>query len=77
MSEIDFDFATRDDCLQQMVPSDLRRIVKERDRLRDEKSDLVKALSYAFNYTCDDSDVTYDEVKWARQVLRNMKGEQE
>lgn len=28
---IDFDFATRDDCLDKMVPSDLRQLVRERD----------------------------------------------
>jgi len=32
--DIDFDFACRDDCLERMVPSDLRQLVAERDRYR-------------------------------------------
>ena len=32
--KIDFAFACRDDCLDRMVPSDLRALVKERDALR-------------------------------------------
>ncbi len=31
--KIDFDFACRDDCLDLMVPSDLRKLVAERDTL--------------------------------------------
>jgi hypothetical protein len=34
MNEITFDFACRDDCLDKIVPSDLRQLVAERDRLR-------------------------------------------
>lgn len=34
MSEITFEFACMDDCLDKMVPSDLRQLVAERDRLR-------------------------------------------
>jgi len=33
MSDITFEFATHDDCLDKMVPSDLRVLVAERDRL--------------------------------------------
>ena len=32
--KIDFAFACRDDCLERMVPSDLRALVRERDDLR-------------------------------------------
>ena len=32
--EITFEFACRDDCLGKMVPSDLRQVVAERDRLK-------------------------------------------
>jgi hypothetical protein len=32
---IDFNFATKDDCLDKMVPSDLRQLVRERDKLRE------------------------------------------
>ena len=31
---ITFEFATHDDCLDKMVPSDLRVLVSERDELR-------------------------------------------
>lgn len=34
MSDITFDFACRDDCLERLVPSDLRKLVAERDALR-------------------------------------------
>lgn len=44
MSEIDFEFARRDDCLDRMVPSDLRRIVSERDHLRGQARYLVRCL---------------------------------
>jgi len=30
---IDFEFACRDDCLEHMIPSDLRQSVSERDQL--------------------------------------------
>ena len=33
MSDITFEFATHDDCLDKLVPSDLRALVAERDRL--------------------------------------------
>ena len=39
--EITFDFATRDDCLDQMVPSDLRALVSERDTLQAENERLL------------------------------------
>lgn len=34
---IDFDFACQDDCLDKMVPSDLRALISERDRLKDDQ----------------------------------------
>lgn len=42
---IDFDFATRDDCLDRMVPSDLRQLVAERDRLRAKYDELIMQVS--------------------------------
>lgn len=33
-NEISFELATQDDCLEKMVPSDLRQIIAERDQLR-------------------------------------------
>lgn len=38
MSDITFNFACRDDCLESMVPSDLRKLVAERDSLRQKQS---------------------------------------
>lgn len=37
---ITFEFACQDDCLDKMVPSDLRKIVRERDELRAERDQL-------------------------------------
>jgi hypothetical protein len=34
MNEITMEFARQDDCLDNMVPSDLRQLIGERDRLR-------------------------------------------
>lgn len=39
---IDFDFACQDDCLDRMVPSDLRTLVAERDRLQSRLDELEK-----------------------------------
>jgi DNA repair exonuclease SbcCD ATPase subunit len=39
-----FEFATRDDCLKQMVPSDLRGVIAERDELRAQVAELEKSL---------------------------------
>lgn len=41
--DITFDFACRDDCLNHMVPSDLRKIVSERDALRAFAQDVMRA----------------------------------
>ena len=40
MSDITFEFATHDDCLDKMVPSDLRVLVAERDRLIERNREL-------------------------------------
>ena len=41
---ITFEFATQDRCLDMMVPSDLRMLVGERDRLLEQVADLTKKL---------------------------------
>jgi len=38
--KIDFAFACRDDCLERMVPSDLRMLVGERDLAQGQVGDL-------------------------------------
>lgn len=43
--EVTFDFAYRDDCLDRMVPSDLRALVAERDRLRAELAEAKEAVA--------------------------------
>ncbi len=40
--EITFDFACQDDCLDKMVPSDLRQVVSEREQLRSRAAMLEK-----------------------------------
>lgn len=39
---ITFGFACRDDCLDQLVPSDLRQLVAERDELQRVLSEIAK-----------------------------------
>jgi len=41
---ITFEFATQDDCLDKMVPSDLRTLVAERDSAQKEVKRLQKFL---------------------------------
>lgn len=41
---IDFDFATQDDCLDKMVPSDLMGLVVERDQLQEQVDSLRDSL---------------------------------
>lgn len=43
--EVTFDFACRDDCLDRMVPSDLRALVAERDRLRAELAEAKETVA--------------------------------
>jgi hypothetical protein len=38
--KITFEFATQDDCLDRMVPSDLRVLVAQRDRLQARMAEL-------------------------------------
>ena len=42
---IDFDFACRDDCLDRMVPSDLRKLLGEISRLKEALKDTHVALA--------------------------------
>ena len=42
---IDFDFACRDDCLDKMVPSDLRQIIGQRDRALARIKELEKEVA--------------------------------
>jgi hypothetical protein len=54
--EITYKFATRDDCLDCMVPSDLREVVVERDKLRDLVDELLDHIRNKPNFngfTCD------------------------
>lgn len=44
---IDYGFACQDDCLDKMVPSDLRKLVAERDVLQNEREALKAELDAA------------------------------
>jgi len=45
--KITFEFATQDDCLDRMVPSDLRVLVAQRDRLQAQVAQLYNLIKYA------------------------------
>lgn len=47
--EITFEFACRDDCLDNIAPSDLRNLVSERDRLKARITALEAALNAIVN----------------------------
>lgn len=77
MSEIDFYFATRDDCLQRMVPSDLRAIISERDKLREEKNELLKALDEVTDFWCVGAEApSPEELEPYVKIIAKAKGEQ-
>jgi hypothetical protein len=44
VSEITFEFATQDDCLDRMVPSELRQLVAERDQLRQQLASAHESI---------------------------------
>lgn len=50
--ELTFEFACRDDCLNRMVPSDLRSIIAQRDQLRVALKD-ARAKIYEWQTGCD------------------------
>ena len=52
MSDITFEFATHDDCLDKMVPSDLRQLVAERDRLLEA---IESVANYKYNRDSDEA----------------------
>lgn len=45
MMNITFEFACQDDCLDKMVPSDLRKLVNERDQLKADNAVLAEAAT--------------------------------
>lgn len=54
MTDITFEQACDDRCLEKLVPSDLRQLVAERDRLVDEaekRDELIAELVDALNFT--------------------------
>ena len=62
--EITFEFACRDDCLGKMVPSDLRQVVAERDRLRERNEALEKDFAY-HSELCTIQQARIDELEGA------------
>lgn len=72
---ITFDFATKDDCLDKMVPSDLRQLVserdhaiKERDALAAQVGTLRSALDSVVNYKFGE---TYAHMLPAKKALES------
>jgi len=83
---IEFEFAKRDDCLDQMVPSDLRHLVVERDMavsIAESRyrtiSGLVAALELAAYYDDCTKDPILNMPKMLRAVvdaaLKQARGE--
>lgn len=74
-NDIDLDFACRDDCLDQMVPSDLRQLVAERDRLRGKVASLID------NSTTVEGTTSGDMECWCLRVdektYRAVKGDKD
>ncbi|WP_236080515.1 hypothetical protein [Pseudomonas aeruginosa] len=58
MSEkIDMEFARRDDCLERMVPSDLRLLISERDKAEAEAQALREEVARAEQHRNDQADL--------------------
>ena len=62
MNEITFEFACRDDCLDKMVPSDLRQLVAERDSLR-----ARLAENEALQAECEKLRKDAERYRWLRE----------
>lgn len=62
--EVTFDFACRDDCLDRMVPSDLRALVAERDRLRAELAKAKEAIA------AEREDMAFDKMSLFAEIER-------
>jgi len=70
MSDITFEFATHDDCLDKMVPSDLRGLVGERDRLIERNRELEsQAESAPAPETGSVPNLTRLKARWQDEAL--------
>lgn len=74
--EITFDFATRDDCLERMVPSDLRMLIAERDQLREKVADYDLIRKLIRLYEDDFDDATQFRPAWVRGLIERIKARQ-
>jgi len=66
MSKITMEFARQDDCLDKMVPSDLRLLVGERDALSAQVEVLRRSILKAYNHQLN---VGYDNQRGVSEVF--------
>ncbi|MGC7043114.1 hypothetical protein ACP0I1_22325 [Pseudomonas aeruginosa] len=81
MSEkIDMEFARRDDCLERMVPSDLRLLISERDKAEAETQALREEVARAEQHRNDQADLIVSlrtEVAALRMARDDLKLERD
>ncbi|HHW2794420.1 TPA: hypothetical protein ACUUDJ_001006 [Pseudomonas aeruginosa] len=81
MSEkIDMEFARRDDCLERMVPSDLRLLISERDKAEAEAQALREEVARAEQHRNDQADLIVSlrtEVAALRMARDDLKLERD
>lgn len=78
MTDITYELACKDDCLDMLVPSDLRKLVIERDRLRAEldalKSQAPIAYMYEYTWPMDGSPFwRRDSQEWYGQQAKSSR----
>ena len=71
--EITFEFATHDDCLDKMVPSDLRIIVSERDQLRARNAELEAEVERLRKVLVDAKEELEYDITNGKVVLDDIK----
>ena len=71
--KITFEFATQDDCLDKMVPSDLRVLVAQRDRLQ-ERIEALEGMIKVFR-GCIDTQLLRGQVSPCHKIIYDLVGE--
>ena len=83
IERIEFAFATRDDCLDHLVPSDLRLLVGQRDRAEAKVKQLQKLCDESYEYLrnttvecgCDDCAICRLVDRLRAQTTERQEGE--